>query len=815
MHSNIESLLSRLTLEEKVNLLTGKDFWNLADIEKIGLRSILVSDGPSGVRGELWDEREPSLNLPSSTTLGSSWSRQLAAEYGHVLASEAKRKGVDVVLGPTINLHRSPLGGRHFECISEDPLLTGAIASEFIKALQSDGIGACPKHYVANDFETDRFNADVVVDERTLRELYLRPFEDAILEGQAWTIMSAYNSINGKTATENDLLGTPLKSEWGFDGVVISDWTAVRSLESAKAEQDLVMPGPNGPWGQALVDAVRSGDISEEIVDTKVRRILLLAERVGAVRTSQNFIDRKSLRSNLVPESLKPFAKRAAIEGSVLLKNNGILPITSEKPTIALIGHNASAARTQGGGSATVLPVSVSTPLSSLRHKFGNNVTYSIGAVVQRGVMELKRELTRNPVTGDPGVRVEFLDVDNEVIYVEDRLSTNLVWVGGLAPVARASRLVLKTTYTPNHDGRSRFGFGSIYHTVIKFDGVEVLNGRATSESGDPFRDLLDPPFLFGDVNFTTDEPVDIEVTVDLKSTQGHDIEAVMYQFGIGPGLSDERALIESAVIQARKSNYAIVVVGTNSQVESEGFDRTSLELPGLQNDLVNAVCDANENTIVIVNSGAPVTMPWRDKAAAVLLTYFGGQEMGEALVDMLVGNAEPGGRLTTTWPELERDVPVLNCTPDTDGKVTYSEGLNIGYRAWINSGKTPAFEFGYGLSYTTWEIELTSCSEALSESGAVAASIKVTNTGDRPGKQVVQVYASRNQSTVTRPPLWLVGFSEVICQAGESKLVEIEIPSKEFAYWDSGWVLEPGAFNLHFGTSSKNFFANGSVESK
>ena len=279
----IERMTDSLTLEEKVALLTGRDFWNTIAVERIGLRNMLLSDGPSGVRGERWDEREPSLNLPSSTALASSWSRDLATRYGDALGSQARGKGVDVVLGPTINLHRSPYGGRHFECLSEDPLLSGELAAAYVRGLQARGVAATPKHYVANDFETDRFTVDVVVDERPLRELYLRPFEHAVVDGGAWAVMSGYNSINGATATENDLLETPLRTEWGFDGVVISDWTAVRSLHSATKEQDLAMPGPDGPWGQALVDAVRSGDIDEATIDRKVARLLLLAARVGAI----------------------------------------------------------------------------------------------------------------------------------------------------------------------------------------------------------------------------------------------------------------------------------------------------------------------------------------------------------------------------------------------------------------------------------------------------------------------------------------------------------------------------------------------------
>src|SRR3954451_20264364 len=280
---NFDDLLGRLTLEEKVRVLTGQDFWSTHALPGIGLRSMVLSDGPSGVRGPVWEERDPSLNLPSATALSSSWDVEIAHRYGVVSALEARWKNVDVVLGPTINLHRSPLGGRHFEAFSEDPVLTAALAAAYVTGVQENGAGATPKHYVANDYETERFTASTEVSERALRELYLLAFEQPITESHPWLVMSAYNAINGVTATEHALLQDPLKSEWGFDGVVISDWTAVRSLASAAAAQDLVMPGPDGPWGEALVDAVRDGRIPEALVDDKVQRLLLLAARVGAL----------------------------------------------------------------------------------------------------------------------------------------------------------------------------------------------------------------------------------------------------------------------------------------------------------------------------------------------------------------------------------------------------------------------------------------------------------------------------------------------------------------------------------------------------
>ncbi|HET8988355.1 MAG TPA: glycoside hydrolase family 3 N-terminal domain-containing protein, partial [Humibacillus sp.] len=313
---HLRPLLQQLSLEDKVALVQGADFWTTVPLPHIGLRAMTLSDGPAGVRGPVWDERDPSLNMPSGTALAASWDTELADRYGAAAASEARRKGVDVVLGPTINLHRSPLGGRHFECFSEDPWLSGELGAAYVEGLQRNGVAATPKHYVANDSETDRFTVDVHVDERALRELYLLPFERTV-EAGAWAIMSAYNSVDGVTMTENDLLETPLNSEWGFDGVVISDWTAVRSLDSVPAAQDLAMPGPAPAWAD-LADAVRDGRLDEADLDRKVLRLLLLAERVGALEGTTAVVP--------APVDGHAFVREAAIEGAVLVKNDGELP---------------------------------------------------------------------------------------------------------------------------------------------------------------------------------------------------------------------------------------------------------------------------------------------------------------------------------------------------------------------------------------------------------------------------------------------------------------------------------------------------------
>lgn len=794
----LTELIGRLDLDEKVQLLTGRDFWTTWPIEKIGLRRMLVSDGPSGVRGEVWDERSPSLNLPSATALSSSWDRSIAKRYGAAAAVEARRKDVDVVLGPTINLHRSPLGGRHFEGFSEDPVLTADLAAAYVSGVQENGVGATPKHYIANDSETDRFTVDVRVGDRALRELYLLAFERAIVETRAWLVMSSYNSINGFTATENDLLETPLNSEWGFDGVVISDWTAVRSVDSARAAQDLVMPGPDGPWGAALVAAVRSGEIDEEVVDRKVRRILRLAARVGALEGFE-----PAVAEPVLVEDGVAFAREAAAAGSVLLRNEGELPWDASALTsVAVIGHNAREARTQGGGSATVLPEKVVTPLDGIRAALpGARVDYALGAVVQDGVAPLMLDTITNPVTGEPGQRVRFLDAEGEELFVEDRRATSLVWFGGTAPIGASARVEFSTILTPTADATVRLGFAVAGTARVFVDGEPFLEHTLAPVGNDLGASLLAPPSVSAPLAVTAGTPVDIRIEYDIVHAEGDLDGALGFTYGLEPDDTPADLLIEEAVALARDADVALVVVGTNSAVESEGYDRSSLDLPGEQDALVRAVAAANPRTVVVVNAGAPVLLPWRDEVAAVLVGYFGGQEMGDAVADILLGRVEPGGRLPTTWPAAIEDVPVLSTLP-IDGELHYDEGIHIGYRAWLRSEVEPAYGFGHGLGYTSFELLSVSEPSPVPAGGEAVLVVDVVNTGERAGKVVLQAYAERRDSAVERPVRWLVGFESGVVEAGATAQIPVTVPTRLLATWNDGWEYEAGAFTIRIGTS-------------
>ncbi|BCW57336.1 glycoside hydrolase family 3 C-terminal domain-containing protein [Arthrobacter sp. StoSoilB20] len=809
--TRIQELARSLTLEQQVQLLTGADVWSTHAVPGIGLSRVVLSDGPAGVRGEDFDERHDSVSLPSSSALSATWSVETAHRYGQVLGQEARRKGVHAVLGPTINLHRSPLGGRHFECMSEDPRLTATMAAGYVAGVQSMGVGATPKHYLANEAETERFTADSVVDERPLRELYLAAFEDAITEARAWLVMSSYNSINGTTASENKLLETPLSTEWGFDGVVVSDWTGVRSVEAANAHQDLEMPGPVGHWGPKLLAAVNDGRVSREAILEKVTRILRLAARVGSLEGFEPAVTQ-------LPTQLDgaAVAREVAVRGAVLVRNKGILPLDARTlGSVAVIGHNADEARTQGGGSATVMPKYTVSPLEGLRKALPDDVTvtYARGAKVAEGIQPFPRTSLHNPVTGVPGLRVTFLADDGTEISGEDRLASHLIWFGIGIPDGAAS-IRMEADWTAETAGVHHLGVGTVGHIRFVLDGTEVFNDEIKDDTEVLGAALFDPPKTVHAVETTAGQKVRIEAEYQLPKEQVIPFTAIL--LGEETVVADPQAEIDAAVDAVRNSDVAVVVVGTNAAIESEGFDRKDLDLPGYQNRLVEAVVAANPRTVVVVNSGSPVLMPWLDTVEAVLLGWFGGQEFGNAIADILLGIEEPGGRLPTTWPATLEDVPVLNTTP-VDGKVVYSEGIHIGYRAWLKQqaagGAAPAVPFGYGLGYTTFELGTPHASRVVTAGNGVVVHVPVKNTGTRTGREVVQVYLERPESDVERPVRWLAGYAGTHLAANGTESVEIHIPAKAFGHYDGGWQFEQGTFRLLVGRHAADQFQSLDIE--
>jgi beta-glucosidase len=800
--SELAARVASLSLEQKVRLLTGADFWSLHPEPAVGLRRLVVSDGPAGVRGERWDERDPSANVPSPTALAATWDEALVEELGGLLASEARRKGVDVVLAPTVNLHRTPYAGRHFECFSEDPLLTARIGVSYVFGLQDGGVGATVKHFIANDSETERMTLDARLNERTLRELYLAPFEAIVREAGVWSLMASYNAVNGEPMTESSLLRDILQRELGFDGLVMSDWFATRSTTaSARAALDLVMPGPDGPWDDALVEAVRAGKVDPATIDDKVLRVLRLAARVGAlegtVPARPPAFDDGDIAATL---------RRIAAAGFVLARNErALLPLDRGRlERIAVIGPNAAAARTLGGGSATVLPPYTVSPLDGLRAALGPGVQvdHSPGVQPSRRIPVAPTSLVHVPGTSEPGVEVRFLDGRGALLASERRGGCAFKWLGSLDVAGTVDRIEVHTALRATGSGRYAIGASGLGRYRLALDGQEAFDERLELPPGaDIVEGLMVPPQAVHIRELGARQELGIVLTHDVEApARGGGPLAVSFQLNAAPPYAGDDREIERAVALAAEADAVVLVVGTTEEVESEGFDRSTLSLPGRQDELVRRVAAANRDTVVVVNAGAPVLMPWADEVAAVLLAWFPGQEFGNALADVLLGITEPGGRLPTTWPATETGLPA---TTPIDGVLRYDEGLSVGYRG---RGRDTLFPFGHGLGFSSWEYESLDAPPRAVPGAAVRASVVVRNTGQRPSREVVQVYASRSDSAIERPVRWLVGFAAVLAEPGERATATIIVPPRAFEHWsveDGRWALETGTFDLTAGSSS------------
>ncbi|MFJ9635255.1 glycoside hydrolase family 3 protein [Streptomyces sp. NPDC101178] len=802
----VDTALAALGLDDKARLLAGQDLWSLPALPAIGLRSLVMSDGPIGVRGVRWTAADPSVALPSPTALAATWDPELARRAGRLLAQEARRKGVHVLLAPTVNLHRTPLGGRHFEAYSEDPYLTGEIGTGYVQGVQDGGVGTTVKHFVANDAETDRFTVNNVVAPRPLRELYLAPFERIVKNARPWGVMAAYNQVNGSTMTEHRYLqNAVLRGEWGFDGFIVSDWLAARTTVGAiTGGLDAAMPGPRTVYGEALADAVRAGEVDEKTVDIAVRNILLLAARTGALDTAPPAVDPADLPAPVDGEAL---AREIARRSFVLVRNEaGILPL-APATTVALSGALARDARVLGGGSALVFPDHVVPPLDGLVAALPEGaLTYAVGADPsdELAIAEAGFDLT-----------AVCRDASGTVLATVPLPSGQIQWIGADLPEGvthdTLDTVEITGTFTPRESGEHTFGTRGTGSFALTVDDRPLFDGTQDRAPGtDPLGAFFNEPVERGRLPLTEGAPVRVSLNHRPGPPTGHPLKGVAFSLVHLAPLRDPDELIAEAVEAARGADTAIVVVGTTERVESEGFDRTDLKLPGHQDALVHAVAAANPRTVVIVNSGSPVELPWRDEVAAVLLTWFPGQEAGHALADVLRGQEEPGGRLPTTWPVTLADAPVSATTP-TGGELPYSEGVFIGYRAWEQAGTTPAYAFGHGLGYTTWEYDAVTATPE-------SVTVRVRNTGARTGSDTVQIYLAPEPvpGAPERPARWLAGFARVTAGPGESVEVTVPVEHRAYQVWDEetyGWTTVPGTYEIQAARSLADVRATATVE--
>ena len=825
-----------MTIEEKALLTTGATMWSTNPVDRFDLPSVTVTDGPAGARGPITPgigTQVATLCIPCGSALGATFDVSLLEELGVALGHQTRSKGARVLLAPTVNLHRSPLFGRAFECYSEDPLLSGKLAASFIRGAQSRGVATTVKHFVGNDAEFERMTINSVIDQRTLREVYLLPFEIAVREGGSLGIMTSYNRMNGVYCAENrELLQDILRDEWGFEGFVVTDWFAGFTTEgAANAGLDLEMPAPPRGYGKFLAEAVRDGRVDEEDLNRAVRTLLSTFERLGALDDQPQppmAID--------LPEH-RQLARRAAVSSMVLLRNEKVkdqplLPLqTNGLKTVAVIGPNAERTRIMGGGSAEVLPHHRTAIIDVLRERLGAKVSvrHEAGGNIDKTTPTVDPQIVRQP-DGIPGFEVIVFDgnADN---------NTELTRVhrpdGRILLVARNDAGVPTSSYhfnatgiiTVETSGQYIVSLVEVSPCRLLLDGKLVVDGASTiPPRGQSF-------FGMGSVEITA--------IVDLVAGQQHELvlecDATNKQWAhgaqVGLQFVEQDDPVRRAVELAAECDIALVVVGTTDDWESEGHDRDTLELPGRQVELIRAVAAANQKTIVLVNTGAPVDMSWANEVPSIMQIWFGGQEMGHAVVDVLLGEADPGGRLPTTIPERIEHTPAYGNFPGEHGQVRYGEGVFIGYR-WYEARHLPVrFPFGHGLSYTTFELGQPDCDDTeISSAQKVTIRIPVTNTGSRIGTEVVQVYVAPRNSSVQRPNKELKSFVKVNLKPGESTVVTIELSPRDFAFWNPGdvyrsvlrpqvtgesanialdqkgaWQIDQGLYDIHIGTSSVN----------
>ncbi|MGB8818308.1 MAG: glycoside hydrolase family 3 C-terminal domain-containing protein [Rhizobiaceae bacterium] len=810
MPATIESLVDAMSLEEQVALLSGQDFWSVAPNERLGIGTLRVTDGPNGARGGgSLIGGVKSASFPVGISIGASWNPALAEEIGAALADEVKSKGAHVSLAPTVNIHRTVTNGRNFECYSEDPLLTGTLAAGYVKGMQQHGISATIKHYAGNESEIKRTTNSSEIDERSLREIYLVPFEMAVKQGGTWGIMSSYNKINGTYAAENHwLLTEVLRDDWGYDGIVMSDWFGSRSTApTVNAGMDLEMPGPTRDRGAKLVAAVEVGEVSAETVRTRALNMLRLMQRTGALSDHRPHTEVANDR----PEH-RELIRRAGAEGTVLLKNSGILPLDKAKAqTIALIGPNAKVAQIMGGGSAQLNPHYRVSPWDGLVNALGTDKSLSFAHGSDNNRFQPLLE---------GAFRIDYFankDLAGEPVHTETITNLQSFMIGmigaGLVDPANYS-LRATGSFTAIEGGAHRAGVFATGPMRLLVDGKIVADGWSNWTAGQTFfEEGCDE--ITGDLMLAAGKTY--EVVFEYCTKKSENLTFTAFQAGLGK--PSTKADINSAAEAAAKADIAILCVGRNGEWDTEGWDLPDIMLPGMQNELIEAVAAANPNTIVVLQTGGPIEMPWLDNVSAVFQSWYPGQEAGNAISDVLFGDAEPGGRLPQTFPVRWSDNPAQSQDPEVypghNGKVRYEEGLFIGHKHYDKTGIQPLFPFGFGLSYTQFEwtnFRITP------QGNDFIAEIDVTNTGSRAGSEVVQIYVEDKTPILPRPLRELKGFAKLHLGAGETGTARVVLSPRSFATFDvksKHWIARSGAFTICAARNAAEMIAKADIMRK
>lgn len=808
--TRIETLLAEMTLAEKVSLCHANSMFCAGGIDRLGIPELTMSDGPHGVRAEIsrtnWREvaeaDDEVTALPPTTTLAATWSRECARLFGTTLGAEARARGKDVILGPGVNLIRTPLCGRNFEYFSEDPHLTAELAVPCVEGIQEQDVAACVKHYALNNQELNRNRVNVLVEDDVLFELYLHGFEQIVKRARALTFMGAYNRYRGTHCCHHPrLVREILKDGWGFDGAYISDWGGTHDTEeAARNGLDIEMGGgsdfENYHLARPYLQALEAGTLPVSDLDDKVRRILRVMLRIGMFDP-----DRKPGAKNTPAH--QAHVRRIAEEGIVLLKNDDLLPLQPKTlRTVAVIGENGALRHAQGGGSSAVKALYEITPLDGLREALGSGVevTYAegypclIGAIPPIPAEFLSAADLDTGVRGWRGYVYDNHEMRGEPVAVLTSSDMQVSYADDPTPEAVGTRWAIRweTTLTPPESGT--------YTLVVEgSDCTQLQIPERPDVSISIWGDCV-PVTHTATVELNAGEPVTL-MARQYPHWKPSIVRVGWYRPGEEPARDTEK--VNAALATAADADAVVYVGGLTHRLDTEGMDKRDLALPGGQEEFIGQLLAARPDTVVVLVGGSPVTMPWLDKARAVVWTGYGGSEAGRALAGVLLGTVNPSGKLPYSFPVSLEESPAHKLGEYAADEETYREGHFIGYRYFVTKKETPLFPFGFGLSYTTFAYDEVTVRE---EGGAVHVGVKVTNTGTRDGAEVVQVYFGYDAEAENRPKYALRGFEKVTLAAGASQAVEVAVPLEALAIYDTasaGWRIRGGSYTAHVGASS------------
>lgn len=808
--AQIERLLAEMTLAEKVTLCHANSTFCSGGNERLGIHELTMSDGPHGVRAEVsrtsWrdvdDADDEVTALPPASTLAATWNRECARLFGTTLGAEARARGKDVILGPGVNLIRTPLCGRNFEYFSEDPYLTAELAVPCVEEIQTHDVAACVKHYALNNQELNRNRVNVLVEDDVLFELYLYAFRETVQRAHALTFMGAYNQYRGTHCCHNHrLVREILKDGWGFDGAYISDWGGTHDTEeAARNGLDIEMGGgsdfENYHLARPYLQALEAGTLPVSDLDDKVRRILCVMLRIG-------MLDPARSRGAKNTPAHQAHVRRIAEEGIVLLKNNGLLPLPSKTlRTVAVIGENGALRHAQGGGSSAVKALYEITPLEGLREALGDGVEVRyeegypslIGDIPPIPAQFLSAADLDTGVRGWRGYVYDNHEMQGEPVAILTSGDMQASYADAPAPEAAGTRWAVRweTTLTPPETGT--------YTLVVEgTDCTQLQSPECPDVSISIWGDTV-PVTHTASVELTAGQPVTL-VARQYPHRKPSVLRVGWYRPGEEPTRDTEK--VNAALAAAADADAVVFVGGLTHRLDTEGMDKKELTLPGGQDEFIEQLLAARPDTVVVLVGGSAVTMPWLDKARAVVWTGYGGSEAGRALAGVLLGTVNPSGKLPYSFPVSLAEAPAHKLGEYEVDEETYRDGHFIGYRYFVTKKETPLFPFGHGLSYTAFAYDTITLTQ---DAKTIRVRVTITNTGTRDGAEVVQAYIGYDAETENRPTYALRGFEKVTLAAGASVTVAMTIPLEALAIYDldtSGWRLRGGAYTAYVGASS------------